>query len=221
MSVRSLQRGLLAACFALGLSPAANAGVIFTPGNHPEVDEENILFGDTGQSGLSLTGTSNQSGIDVNFTSTQMLYLQGGGQAMLEGTDQNPTRTPITNIMIETPGYLFRDFIFSLENGDGSITITAMTQSSGSFSQSFEIGNGNDFFTILATDGDLMSSILIDADIGFLRFKHPRISGPTAIDEGEGGEGGRGPTPVPEPFGFALLGLGLVGLGVARRRRIS
>lgn len=188
----TLRTGAMAMCFAIVCSMgAAQAGVIFTPGNHPEADEENVLFTSSGASGLTLTGESNRTGVDVNFTSTSMLYLQGGGQGMLEATNRNPNRTPITNILIETPGFAFRDFIFNLENGFGIATITANTVSSGSFAFDYDLSNGQNFLTVLATNGDLMTSLQIEAD-GFLRFKQPRISGPSALDAAVGGDvGGR------------------------------
>lgn len=196
----------------MAVAAGAQAGVIFTPGNHPEADEENVLFGSNAESGLMISGTSNLSGIDVEFSSTSTLYLQGGGQAMLEATDQNPNNTPITNLTIETPGWVFGDFIFNLENGSGTAVITASTVASGDFSFDFDLSNGQNFLTILATEGDVMSSILISAELGFLRFKQPRISGVAEDDDGQ---------PVPEPLGLALLGAGLVGLRLTHRRRVA
>jgi hypothetical protein len=74
----------LAASLIAGIGWAAQATVIFTPGNNPPGNEENILFG-AQPAGMTLTGTTNQTGTAVQFTSTQNLTTSGIGQADLEG----------------------------------------------------------------------------------------------------------------------------------------
>lgn len=217
MSVR--RGGFLAAIVAftaiVGASTASQAGVMFTLGNHPETDEENILFDGAVTSGTMITGESNQTHAPVDFSSTHTIYLQGGGQAMIEATDQHPNRTDITNLSITTPGYTFRDFIMNMLNGHGMATITANTAASGAFTFNMALGNGENYLTVLATGGDMLSSLSISAD-GFSQLKQPRISGPVADNVSN-------PPPsngVPEPASLGLAGLGLMALGFTRRKRI-
>lgn len=191
-----------------GFATAAHAGVIFTLGNHPETDEENILFGGV-ESGSTIHGETNQSHAPVDFSSSHTIYQQGQGQgqAMILATDQHPNRVDITNLVITPSGYTFGDFIMNMLNGAGTATITASTVASGDFSFTMDIGNGENYLTVLATGGDQMTSLTINAD-GFQQFKQPRISGVTANPKG-----------LPEPLSLGLMLIGLGGIAAVRRRQ--
>src|SRR4051794_10098024 len=80
---------------------AANASVIFTPGNNPQPGEQNIQFG-LQQTGTTIVGETNQSNTLVQFTSSQSLTTGGVGQAFLEPTDNT---TLLTNFAFSVPGH--------------------------------------------------------------------------------------------------------------------
>jgi hypothetical protein len=195
------------AALALCSAPAS-ADIIFMLGNNPQSDEQNILF-DTAESGLSITGAT-QSGVGVVFTSTQTLYQRAQGQADIFGSADTPNTTLLTNISITTPGYTFQDFILNLQNGTGTATVTAIDNFNTSFQ--YELGNGQNFLTILAVPGSGQSIESISVQVsggGFSEFKQPRISGPAAV------------TQLPEPGSLALLGAVIGAIGVTTRRKRS
>src|SRR5260221_10462978 len=62
----------IAALIGVVLAPiaAAQATIVFTPGNNPQQpSEENVLYG-SNQTGAVVTGATNQSGVTVNFASS-------------------------------------------------------------------------------------------------------------------------------------------------------
>ena len=67
------------------------------------------------------------------------------------------------------------------------------------------VGNGNNFLTIVATGGESIVSTTINVAGGFNDLRQPRISGPFVA--------------IPESGTYLLIGAGLGLMGVLRRRR--
>jgi hypothetical protein len=185
------------------------ASVMFETGNHPQPGEENVLFGTT-QTGTLVDGTSNKSGVTVDFSSTQTLTA-GGGQAKVEALG-----ALLTNITISSPGHTFTDLIFNPEFGTGTAMVTATTADGTPFplDGGLALGKGNNFLTITTRDGETISSVTIDAASGFKDLKQPRISGISGVT-----------VPVPEASAVTLISLVLLAFGAllfrARRGEVA
>ena len=82
-----MKRFVLAICISLLYPVVSWADIIFTLGNNPQqLGEENVLL-NSGATGSTVTGTLNQSGLLVNFTSiTQTLIAPSNDQARVEAT---------------------------------------------------------------------------------------------------------------------------------------
>ena len=126
----------LATVAMLGLADAANAMVIFTPGNNPQPGEQNILFGSS-QTGTTISGATNQSNTPVRFTSTQSLTTGGVGQAFVQPAN---SASLLTNFTFSVPNNTFTDFIFNPQiggqpqGGGGTATVTAVANDGSSAS---------------------------------------------------------------------------------------
>ena len=196
-------------CVACASAPAA---IIFTLGNNPQQDETNILF--SGGSGTTVTGTPNGfPGVIVDFTSTQDLFAPASGQARVAG---NPEGTPVTNLTISLEGggtygdLILNPFIGGCKDclgGTATVTVNAKLNGVPELPSVFtyDIGNGNNFLTIVANQGESIVSTSISVDGGFNDLRQPRISGLLAQ--------------IPEPETYAMMALGLGLVGLARKRR--
>jgi hypothetical protein len=195
----------LATLIGLATTPAARAGISFQLGNHPQLNEENILL-NTGDTGNPIFGTTNQSGISVRFSSTtDTLTAPASGQARVESTDG-----AIQNLTVDIPNGFYHDLIINPnvdnQHDGGTAHITVVTNDvTGTFD--YTLNNGSNFLTIVATGTETLLSTTIDYANGFQDLRQPRISGPFSA------------VPEPSAISLSLLGLGGIGLIRALRRK--
>ncbi len=193
--------------------PACAQYVTFTPGNNPQSDEENILL-NTGETGSTVQGTTNRRHLPVDFSSlTDTLTEPSSGQARVESTDGAINDLTIA---MGIPGGTFGDFIMNPFLGGalngGPATVTATVLGGGTQTFTYDLGNGNNFLTIVAVGDNRITSLNIASANGFADLRQPRISSAS--------EGGSPPAAVPEPGLLSLLaGAGLSGGYLLRRRR--
>lgn len=188
---------------------AARAQVTFTTGNHPQANEENILFG-TSETGNPINGHTNQSNVGVSFSSTTDTLKQvAKGQA-----DIFPVDGLINDITMFVPNGTYTDAIIDPQDGsdDATVTVNFGGSANGTNTFTYTIGNGSNFLTIIADAGFTINSVTVDSTAGYKDFKQPRISGVN---------GGGPPQDTPEPGSVALLAGALIpaaGMFLRRKR---
>ncbi len=184
---------------AAAATSQCHADFVFQLGNQPQPNESNILFG-AKETGNPISGQIDGLGILATFSSSTETNLEQNakGQANVSSSDSDGA---INNIQITVgPAYLnWNALIANLLNGSGTATITVNgTDTSGNAeSQDFDmdLGNGQNFFTITATNGETITGLTINAAGGFSNFKQPRVASSTLA-------------PLPEPTGMTLFGIG-------------
>jgi hypothetical protein len=191
------------------------ADLSITLGNNPQPGEENVLL-NTGTTGNTVTGTLNQSGLLVNFTSTQVLSEPANGQAKIEASN-NGSQIPVSDISFSLANGTFTDAIFNPFIGGtigspGDVTITVFGKDAmanpETLTGTFSLGNGQNFFTVIASNGEVIDSISLSAitGFGFTDLRQVRISGATVPSVPESGTT------------LSLLGAGLLALALSRRK---
>jgi len=212
MNCKTTVKMAVAALLVMAGVSAAQADIIFTLGNSPLVDSDNVLFTDNNlsHSGNLVQGNFNGSGSGfiVDFSSTSgngSLQAPSGGQARVEGAIGN---IPLGDITFGLEGATFTGVVLNPFNGNG-VAILIVSELNGDTSLfSYIMGNGNNFVTINASNGQQIDTVtLVAPGGGFTDLRQVRMAGFESTNS------------VPEGGATVLLlGAALSGIGFLRRR---
>ena len=179
--MKKTSKFLLLITAAVLLPALSRADIMFIPGNNPQPNEENVLL-NKGETGNTVTGSTNQSHIGVNFSSTQTLTIPGNGQARIEATSGG-SQVALSDISFAVASGTFTDAIFDMHIGGtigtsgGTATITALDNLGMISSFTTTLKNGSNFLTVLASNGESIENIAIAYAVGFTDLRQVRISG--------------------------------------------
>lgn len=163
---------------------------------------------------LTVTGTVGQNNLLVNFTSTSgsgLLNANPSGQATVSGGTGNIALTQLTFGLANND--TFTRAVFNINAAtDGSVVIhvEGVNINGGFFEDDFVVdANGQNFFTVTAINGQLITSISLTAINGatFEDVRQVRLGGSEIVET------------IPEPASMVLLGTGLLGAAAGFRKR--
>jgi len=233
----------LVAAGAFALTVPAHATIIFTQGNNPQPDEQNIFFTQADLTpGTHQTGSVSGGLVDVEFNTVfaagpgshggggtgQFITANGIGQADIVcapggapcvNNGGGADSSQLTSLQI-TPeaGFGFHDFIGNPTHGHGTMNVYVRDNFGNNFT--FTLSQGQDFFTLTTADNEAITNIQLtqlagsSGPFGFSDFAQPRVSGVCVL-----GTATCEPVSTPEPASLAVLAASLAGLGFIRRRR--
>jgi hypothetical protein len=162
----------------------------------------------------TVTGVVGQNNLLVNFTSSSgsgLLNANPSGQATVSGGTGNTALTQLTFGLANNSTFTRAVFnINASTSGSVLIHVEGVNINGGFFEDDFTVdANGQNFFTVTAINGQLITSISLTAinQAVFQDVRQVRLGGSAIVQT------------VPEPASMMLLGTGLLGTAAGLRKR--
>lgn len=189
----------------------AQADLIIELGPANTQPPENLLFNEPGlaEQGMTVQGLTNNTGEVFDLEGHEELVTPAQGQARVDGVADSELDFLLVDALRAM--VFFTEFEANLHVSgriSGTFTVTACDQLGDCASETFDLGSGENYFSVIAVQGQLIDTVQIQSTAEVDDVRQIRIGGVQEL-----------PQQVTEPSSLALMVLGLLALGMARRKR--